>query len=66
MSALPRLTSPLEFNVAFILTGCANSEVAFTSIAPLNVERPETLICDKFTLVKLIAAGKVAIPTTCN
>ena len=57
---------PLAFNVELILTGCENSEVAFISIASLNVERPETLICDKFTFVKVRAAGKVAIPTTCN
>ena len=42
--ALPRLTSPLALNVALSVTGCENSEEAFISNAPLNVDKPATLI----------------------
>ena len=42
--ALPRLTLPFALSVPLNVAGCENSEVAFISNAPLNVDKPETLI----------------------
>ena len=42
--ALPRLTSPFALTVPFNVTGCESSAEAFISNAPLNVDKPATLI----------------------